>query len=154
MVRGHQFNKVEMFAYTLPEQSEEMHQLLIRKACALVEGLGLHYRLAKLAAGDCSDSMATTYDVEIWIPSMDVYKECSSVSNAMDYQARRGNMRFRRAETKKTEFLHTLNGSGLATSRLLPAIVEQFQQPDGSVLVPKVLVPFMGGIEKLTPPNA
>lgn len=153
MVRGHQFNKVEMFAYTLPEQSEEMHQLLIRKACALVEGLGLHYRLAKLAAGDCSDSMATTYDVEIWIPSMDVYKECSSVSNAMDYQARRGNMRFRRAETKKTEFLHTLNGSGLATSRLLPAIVEQFQQPDGSVLVPKVLVPFMGGIEKLTPPN-
>ena len=93
--------------------------------------------------------MATTYDVELWIPSMGVYKECSSVSNAMDYQARRGNMRFRRAETKKIEFLHTLNGSGLATSRLLPAIVEQFQQEDGSVLVPKVLVPFMGGIERI-----
>ena len=151
MVRGHQFNKVEMFAYTLPEKSEEMHRLLIRKACALVEGLGLHYRLSKLAAGDCSASMATTYDVELWIPSMQVYKECSSVSNAMDYQARRGNMRFRRAETKKTEFMHTLNGSGLATSRLLPAIVEQFQRADGTVEVPQVLRPFMGGQSVLAP---
>ena len=152
MVRGHQFNKVEMFAYTLPEQSEEMLQLLVRKACRLVEGLGLHYRLSKLAAGDCSASMATTYDVELWLPSMGVYKECSSVSNAMDYQARRGNMKFRRAETKKTEFLHTLNGSGLATSRLLPAIVEQFQRPDGSVRIPEVLRPFLGGAETIEPP--
>ena len=151
MVRGHQFNKVEMFAYTLPEQSDDVLKLLIRKACALVEGLGLHSRLSKLAAGDCSASMATTYDVELWIPSMEIYKECSSVSNAMDYQARRGNMRFRRAESKKVEFLHTLNGSGLATSRLLPAIVEQFQMADGSVEIPQVLRPFMGGQTHLKP---
>ena len=96
--------------------------------------------------------MATTYDVELWIPSMGVYKECSSVSNAMDYQARRGNMKFRRAATKKTEFLHTLNGSGLATSRLLPAIVEQFQRADGSVVVPEVLRPFLGGASVIEPP--
>ena len=142
----------KLFAYTLPEQSEDVLKLLIRKACALVEGLGLHYRLAKLAAGDCSASMATTYDVELWIPSMGVYKECSSVSNAMDYQARRGNMKFRRAATKKTEFLHTLNGSGLATSRLLPAIVEQFQRADGSVVIPEVLRPFLGGASVIEPP--
>ena len=151
MIRGHQFNKVEMFAYTTPEQSEEMHQLLIRKACRLVEGLGLHYRLSKLAAGDCSASMATTWDVELWIPSMNEYKECSSVSNAMDYQARRGNMRFRRTGEKKTEFMHTLNGSGLATSRLIPAIVEQFQRADGSVGIPEVLQPFLGGVTEIRP---
>ncbi len=144
MIRGHQFNKVEMFGYTRPEDSDQMLKELIGKACALVEGLGLHYRLSKLAAGDCSASMATTYDIELWIPSMNEYKECSSVSNARDYQARRGNIRFRRAESKKIEFLHTLNGSGLATSRLIPAIVEQFQQDDGSVLVPEVLRPFLG----------
>ena len=149
MIRGHQFDKVEMFAYTKPEESEAMLQLLIRKACKLVEGLGLHYRLSKLAAGDCSASMATTYDVELWIPSMGVYKECSSVSNAMDYQARRGNMRFRRAADKRIEYMHTLNGSGLATSRLLPAIVEQFQQADGSVRIPEVLRPFLGGLSEI-----
>lgn len=149
MIRGHQFNKVEMFAYTTPEQSEEMHQLLIRKACRLVEGLDLHYRLSKLAAGDCSASMATTWDIELWIPSMNEYKECSSVSNAMDYQARRGNMRFRRNGEKKLEFMHTLNGSGLATSRLIPAIVEQHQRADGSVAVPEVLRPFLGGLSEI-----
>lgn len=149
MIRGHQFNKVEMFAYTTPEQSEKMHQLLIRKACRLVEGLGLHYRLSKLAAGDCSASMATTWDIELWIPSMNEYKECSSVSNAMDYQARRGNMRFRRNGEKKLEFMHTLNGSGLATSRLIPAIVEQHQRADGSVAVPEVLRPFLGGLSEI-----
>ena len=149
MVRGHQFNKVEMFGYTRPEDSDQMLQELIGKACRLVEGLGLHYQLSKLAAGDCSASMATTYDIELWIPSMNEYKECSSVSNAHDYQARRGNIRFRRDDTKKIEFVHTLNGSGLATSRLIPAIVEQFQQPDGSVIVPEVLRPFYGA-DKIT----
>ena len=144
MIRGHQFNKVEMFGYTRPEDSDAMLKELIGKACALVEGLGLHYRLSKLAAGDCSASMATTYDVELWIPSMNEYKECSSVSNAHEYQARRGNIRFRRADSKKTEYLHTLNGSGLATSRVIPAIVEQYQQADGSVVVPEVLRPFLG----------
>ena len=151
MIRGHQFNKVEMFGYTKPEDSDAMLQELIGKACALVEGLGLHYQLSKLAAGDCSASMATTYDVELWIPSMNEYKECSSVSNAKDYQARRGNMRFRRAGSKKPEFIHTLNGSGLATSRLIPAIVEQHQTEDGGVVVPEVLRPFMGGLEKIEP---
>ncbi len=144
MVRGHQFNKVEMFGYTKPEDSVRMHEELIQKACRLVEGLGLHYQLSKLAAEDCSDAMATTFDIELWLPSMNEYKECSSVSNAMDYQARRGNIRFRRKDTKKIEFVHTLNGSGLATSRLMPAIVEQFQQGDGSVVVPEVLRPFLG----------
>jgi seryl-tRNA synthetase len=144
MVRGHQFNKVEMFGYTKPEDSVRMHEELIGKACRLVEGLGLHYQLSKLAAEDCSDSMATTFDIELWLPSMNEYKECSSVSNAMDYQARRGNIRFRRKDTKKIEFVHTLNGSGLATSRLMPAIVEQFQQGDGSVVVPEALRPFFG----------
>ena len=144
MIRGHQFNKVEMFGYTRPEDSDAMLKELIGKACALVEGLGLHYRLSKLAAGDCSASMATTYDIELWIPSMNEYKECSSVSNAHEYQARRGNIRFRRTDSKKTEYLHTLNGSGLATSRVIPAIVEQYQQADGSVVVPEVLRPFLG----------
>ena len=151
MIRGHQFNKVEMFGYTRPEDSDAMLKELIGKACRLVEKLGLHYRLSKLAAGDCSASMATTYDIELWIPSMNEYKECSSVSNARDYQARRGNIRFRRAETKKLEYVHTLNGSGLATSRLMPAIVEQYQCADGSVIVPEVLRPFLGGREKLEP---
>jgi seryl-tRNA synthetase len=121
-----------------------MHEELIQKACRLVEGLGLHYQLSKLAAQDCSDSMATTFDIELWLPSMNEYKECSSVSNAMDYQARRGKIRFRRKETRKIEYVHTLNGSGLATSRLMPAIVEQFQRGDGSVVVPEVLRPFFG----------
>ena len=149
MIRGHQFNKVEMFGFTKPEDSPAMLQELIDKACRLVEGLGLHYRLSKLAAGDCSASMATTYDIELWLPSMGEYKECSSVSNAMDYQARRGGMRFRRNDTQKIEFVHTLNGSGLATSRLVPAIVEQFQQADGSVVIPQVLVPYLGGIDRI-----
>lgn len=151
MIRGHQFNKIEMFQYTLPEDSEKAFEELCDKACRLVEGLGLHFRLTKLAAGDCSASMARTNDIEIWIPSMNDYKEVSSASNACDYQARRGNMKFRRKSTGKTEYLHTLNASGLATSRVLPAILEQNQQADGSVKVPEVLRPWMGGVEVLLP---
>jgi len=151
MIRGHQFNKVEMFQYTLPEQSEAALEELVNKAERLVQGLGLHHRVSKLAAQDCSASMGKTYDIEIWIPSMNDYKEVSSCSNAYDYQARRGNIRFRRKDTKKTEFVHTLNASGLATSRLLPAIVEQYQQEDGSVIIPEVLRKWMGGRERLYP---
>ena len=147
MVRGHQFNKVEMVQYTLPEGSDEAFEELVGKAEALVKGLGFHFRTVKLAAGDCSASMARTYDIEISIPSMNGYKEVSSVSNARDYQARRGNMRFRREATGKTEFVHTLNGSGLATSRILPALVEQNQLKDGSIVVPEVLRKYLGGIE-------
>ena len=143
MVRGHQFNKVEMFQYTLPEQSDAAFEELVKKAENLVKGLGFHFRTVKLAAEDCSASMARTYDIEIQIPSMNGYKEVSSVSNARDYQARRGNMRVRRADGK-IEFVHTLNGSGLATSRILPALVEQGQLADGSIVVPEVLRKYIG----------
>ena len=146
MVRGHQFNKVEMFQFTTPEQSDEAFDELVTKAEKLVEGLGFHFRTVKLAAGDCSASMARTYDIEILIPSMDGYKEVSSVSNARDFQARRGNIRYRRADGK-IDFVHTLNGSGLATSRIFPALVEQNQRADGSVVVPECLRKYLGGLE-------
>ena len=147
MIRGHQFNKIEMVQYANQEHSKEAFEELVEKAARLVEKLGLHFRISKLAAGDCSASMARTYDIEVWIPSMGIYKEVSSVSNANDYQARRNNTRFRNTKTGKPEYVHTLNGSGLATSRILPAIVEQYQNADGSVTVPEVLRPFMGGVE-------
>ena len=147
MVRGHQFNKIEMFQYTLPEKSDEAFEELVTKAENLVKGLGFHFRTVKLAAGDCSASMARTYDIEIQIPSMNGYKEVSSVSNARDYQARRGNIRFKREATGKVEFVHTLNGSGLATSRIFPAMVEQNQRADGSIVVPEVLRKYLGGLE-------
>ena len=148
MVRGHQFNKVEMVQYTLPEKSDEAFEQLVTYAENLVKGLGFHFRTVKLAAADCSASMARTYDIEIYIPSMGGYKEVSSVSNARDYQARRGQMRVRRADGR-IEFCHTLNGSGLATSRIFPAIVEQNQNADGSVNVPDVLRKYLGGISKI-----
>jgi seryl-tRNA synthetase len=150
MVRGHQFNKVEMFQYTRPEDSDEAFDELVTKAENLVKDLGFHFRTVKLAAGDCSASMARTYDIEIMIPSMNGYKEVSSVSNARDYQARRGNMRFRRKDTGKLELMHTLNGSGLATSRIFPAMVEQNQLADGSVKIPPVLQKYMGGREVIS----
>ena len=153
MVRGHQFNKVEMFQFTTPEGSDAAFEELVTKAENLVKGLGFHFRTVKLAAEDCSASMARTYDIEIQIPSMNGYKEVSSVSNARDYQARRGNIRFKREATGKPEFVHTLNGSGLATSRILPALVEQNQMADGSVKVPEVLQKYLGGIEVLRKEN-
>ena len=149
MIRGHQFNKVEMVQYTTPDKSDEAFDELVRKAERLVQELGLHYRLSKLGAVDCSCSMARTYDIEVWTPSMGIYKEVSSASNARDYQARRGNVKFRDKD-KKLQFVHTLNASGLATSRVMPAIVEQYQNADGSVTVPEVLRPYMGGIEVIT----
>ena len=142
-VRGHQFNKVEMFAFTRPEDSDSAFEELVGKAQKLVRGLGLHHRVSKLAAGDTSAAMARTYDIEVWIPSMNEFKEVSSASNARDYQARRGNIRFRRG-TGRPEYLHTLNASGLATSRLLPAILEQNQRADGTVAVPEVLQKWLG----------
>ena len=147
MIRGHQFNKVEMVQYAHPDKSMQAFNELVDKAASLVEKLGLHFRVSKLAAGDCSASMARTYDIEIWIPSMGIYKEVSSVSNANDYQARRNNTKFRDKETGKPRFVHTLNGSGLATSRVFPALIEQYQNADGSITVPEVLRPFMGGQE-------
>ena len=149
-IRGYQFNKVEMVCYTKDNESDQIFEEMLNKAKRLVEKLGLHFQISKLAAGDCSASMARTYDVEVWIPSMGIYKECSSVSNARDYQARRGMMRYKDKDGK-VHYCHTLNGSGLATSRLIPAILEQNQQKDGSVIIPEVLRPFMGGLEKLSP---
>ncbi len=143
MVRGHQFNKVEMFIFCRPEDSWTFFDELVENAKKLVAGLGLHYQLSKLAAEDCSAAMAKTYDAEVWLPSMGIYKEVSSISNALDYQARRGSIRFKDAGSDSPSFVHTLNASGLATSRLLPAILEQNQQADGSVIIPEVLRPYL-----------
>lgn len=143
MIRGHQFNKVEMVQYTTAEGSDAAFEELVGKAERLVQGLGLHYQLSKLAAGDCSFGMARTSDIEVWIPSMGIYKEVSSASNARDYQARRGNVKYR-DDDGKLKLAHTLNASGLATSRVIPAIVEQYQNEDGSVTVPEVLRKYMG----------
>ena len=151
MIRGYQFDKIEMVQYTKPEDSDAAFEELVKKAEALVAGLGLHYQVSKLAAGDISHSMARTYDIEVYLPSMGIYKEVSSASNARDYQARRTMCRYRDNATGKTRYVHTLNASGLATSRIFPAILEQYQQADGSVVVPEVLRPFMGGIEVLKP---
>ena len=151
MIRGYQFDKVEMVQYTKPEDSDKAFEELVGKAASLVDKLGLHFQISKLAAGDISHSMARTYDIEVYIPSIDIYKEVSSASNARDYQARRGMVRYRDKESGKTRFVHTLNASGLATSRIFPAILEQYQQEDGSVIVPEVLRPFMGGIEVIRP---
>jgi seryl-tRNA synthetase len=146
MIRGYQFNKVELVQYTREEQSPAMFLELVDKASSLVEKLGLHFQVSKLAAGDCSHSMARTYDIEVFIPSLKIYKEVSSVSNARDYQARRGKIRYKDPITQKTKFAHTLNASALATSRIVPAILEQYQLANGDVKIPAVLVPFMGGI--------
>ncbi|MER5888866.1 serine--tRNA ligase [Streptomyces sp. NPDC001941] len=140
-LRGHQFQKVELVQFTHPDGSDAAFEELLAKAEALVAGLGLRYRVSKLAAGDLSGAMARTYDVEVWLPSLGTYLEVSSVSNARDYQARRGGIRYR-ARHGGGGFVHTLNASGLATSRLVPALLEQFQQPDGSVRVPEVLHRF------------
>ena len=144
MVRGHQFNKIEMFQFVKPEDSWKAFDELVKNAEKLVNGLGLCFQSVQLAAEDASAAMAKTIDIEVWIPSMDIYKEVSSASNALDYQARRGSIKYRNQQQQKNEFLHTLNASGLATSRLIPAILEQFQQKDGSVKVPKVLQKYTG----------
>jgi len=153
MIRGHQFNKVEMFQFTTPEGSAEAFDELVGKAESLVSGLGFHFRTVKLAAGDCTSAMARTYDIEIQIPSMSGYKEVSSVSNARCYQSRRGAVRYRRADNGKVDFMHTLNGSGLATSRILPALVEQNQQKDGSIVIPEILRKYLGGLEVINGDN-
>jgi seryl-tRNA synthetase len=150
IIRGYQFNKIEMFAYCLPEDSPKMFAEFVGNAEKLVDGLGLHFQTMALASGDLGPVMAKTYDIEVYIPSMGGYKEVSSCSTAGDYQARRSGIRTKTtgADGKtETRFVHTLNGSGLATSRLFPAIIEQFQTADGHVRVPKALQRYMGGVE-------
>ena len=141
-IRGHQFHKVELFQYVAPDQSGAALHGMVAHAESLVRDLGLHYRVSQLAAGDCSAAAAKTYDVEVWIPSMGSYEEVSSASNTRDYQSRRGRIRMRGASG--TALVHTLNASGLATSRLLPALLESGQRADGGVTVPEVLRPFCG----------
>jgi len=143
MVRGHQLNKIEMFQFAKPEDSWQGFAELVKYGEELIKGLGLHFQTVQLAARDASAAMAKTVDLEVWLPSMGVYKEVSSVSNALDYQARRGNIKFKDNKSGKNEYVHTLNGSGLATSRLIPAILEQNQQKDGSVKVPRALQKFL-----------
>ncbi|HEX4834137.1 MAG TPA: serine--tRNA ligase [Trebonia sp.] len=151
-IRGHQFNKVEMFQFTAPQDAERALDELVARSQMLVEKLGLHYQTSLLATKDASASMKLTYDIEVWLPSIGIYKEVSSASWAGDYQARRANIRYRSGQGKPTGYIHTLNASGLATSRLLPAIVEQHQQPDGSVVVPEPLRAWVG-TDVLRPPS-
>ncbi len=148
-IRGHQFNKVEMVQYVTEDKTDEAFNELLGIAEGLMRNLGLHYQVSKLAAGDCAGGMCRTYDIEVWIPSMGIYKEVSSVSNSRDYQARRNNTKYRDMDGN-LHYVCTLNGSGLATSRLVPAIVEQYQNADGSVTVPEVLRPYLGGLEVIS----
>jgi seryl-tRNA synthetase len=144
LLRMHQFNKVEMFQYTKPEDSPKALEELVGKAVDLVEKLGLHFRVSLLAAGDCSAAAAKTYDIEAYVPTLDQYHEVSSASNVTDYQARRGNIRYKDETSGKTAYIHMLNASGLATSRLMAALLETYQQKDGSLKIPDVLQDYVG----------
>lgn len=145
VIRQHQFNKVELVKFVKPEESDEALESLTLAAEEVLKRLGLPYRVVRLCGGDVGFSSAKTYDIEVWLPSYKAYKEISSCSNFEDYQARRANIRFRDSQ-KKVQFVHTLNGSGLAVGRTLAAILENYQNEDGSVSIPEVLVPYMGGI--------
>lgn len=150
LIRMHQFNKVEMFCFTQPEESENTFQKMVKNAEEVLQGLELHYRTMLLVTGDMSFAAAKTIDIEVYLPGQNRYYEVSSVSNCTDYQSRRSNIRFRNEEGK-LEFVHTLNGSGLATSRLMVALLENNQNEDGSISIPKVLQKYLGGLDKITP---
>lgn len=151
LIRVHQFNKVEMFCFCKPEESMDMFQRMLASAESLVEGLDLHYRSSLLVTGDMSFGSARTVDVEVWLPGQNRYYEVSSVSNCTDYQARRSKIRLRRKGGGKPEFVHTLNGSGLATSRLMVAVLENNQNRDGSITIPGALQKYLGGMERIEP---
>lgn len=144
LIRQHQFNKVELVNIVAPDKSKEAHQEMIARACAILEELELPYRAMLLCSGDMGFGSSKTIDLEVWVPSQNKYREISSLSNCWDFQARRAQIRFRNAEGK-VEFAHTLNGSGLAVGRTVVAIMENFQNADGSISVPKALQPYMGG---------
>ncbi len=150
-IRQHQFEKVELIAAALPEHSEAEHDRITAIAEGLLQSLGLHYRVMQLCAGDMGATMLKTYDLEVWLPGQGAYREISSCSNGGEYQPRRMNARYRPDGAKKTEYFHLLNGSGLAVGRTLVAIMENYQQADGSVIIPEVLHPYMGGVTKLDP---
>ncbi|HAD03344.1 MAG: serine--tRNA ligase [Desulfuromonadales bacterium GWD2_61_12] len=151
LIRQHQFNKVELVKFVRPEESDLELASLLADAETVLQQLELPYRVVDLCTGDIGFSAARTFDIEVWLPGQATYREISSCSNFRDFQARRASIRFRREEGAKPEFVHTLNGSGLAVGRTLVAILENYQQADGSVLVPTVLRPYMGGLERITP---
>lgn len=150
-IRQHQFEKVELVTVCQPDQSEAEHEKMVAAAESILQALELPYRKVLLCSGDMGFTANKTFDLEVWLPGQQAYREISSISNCGDFQARRMNARFKPEGSKKTEFLHTLNGSGLAVGRTLVAVLENYQQEDGSVLVPDALKPWMGGIEKLEP---
>lgn len=150
VIRQHQFEKVELVKYSLPENSYDELESLTRDAETILQKLGLHYRVVALSTGDLGFGSAKTYDLEVWLPSQNTFREISSCSNYETFQARRAQIRFRRAGGAKPEFVHTLNGSGLAIGRTWIAVLENYQQADGSVIIPEVLRPYMGGLEKIT----
>ena len=150
LIRQHQFNKVELVKFVKPEGSYDELEKLTNDAEEVLNVLGIPYRVVRLSTGDLGFSSAMTYDIEVWMPSYGRYVEISSCSNFEDYQARRANIRFRPEEGGKPEFVHTLNGSGLAVGRTVAAILENFQQADGSVIIPEALRPYMGGLEVIT----
>ena len=147
MIRQHQFEKVELVAACTPAQSDEEHQRMTRCAEVVLEKLGLPYRKVLLCTGDMGFAAIKTYDLEVWLPSQDTYREISSCSNCGDFQARRMQARWRNPETSKPELLHTLNGSGVAVGRAMIAVMENYQNADGSITVPDVLKPYMGGLD-------
>ena len=149
LIRQHQFNKVELVKFARPEESYAELEALTNDAENILKGLGLPYRVVKLCGGDLGFSSAMTYDIEVWMPSYNRYVEISSCSNFEDYQARRANIRFKDSATDKAQFVHTLNGSGLAAGRTTAAILENFQQADGSIKIPAALVPYMGGMTEI-----
>ncbi len=149
LIRQHQFNKVELVKFTKPENSYDELEKLLNNAEEILKRLEISYRVVVLCTGDLGFSAAKTYDIEVWMPAQGVYREISSCSNFEDFQARRANIRFKRKGKKGTELVHTLNGSGLAVGRTVAAILENYQQPDGSIIIPKVLQPYMGDMEKI-----
>jgi seryl-tRNA synthetase len=150
LIRQHQFNKVEMVKFTKPENSYDELEKLTANAEEVLKRLEIHYRIVSLCTADLGFSSAKTYDVEVWMPGQNVYREISSCSNFEDFQARRASIRYRREESGKVEFVHTLNGSGLAVGRTVVAILENYQQADGSVIIPEVLRPYMRGVNKIS----
>jgi seryl-tRNA synthetase len=152
-IRQHQFEKVELVTVCTPDQAEAEHQKMLASAEAILQALELPYRTMMLCAGDMGATARKTFDLEVWLPGQGAFREISSVSQCGEYQARRMNARYRPADSKKTEFVHTLNGSGLAVGRTLVAVLENYQQADGTVEVPAALAPWMGGLTRLEPPS-
>jgi seryl-tRNA synthetase len=153
LIRQHQFNKVELVKFTQPETSYDELEKLTLNAEEILKRLDIHFRTVSLCTGDLGFSSAKTYDIEVWLPGQDTYREISSCSNFGDFQARRASIRFRRDVSGRVEFVHTLNGSGLAVGRTVVAVLENYQQADGSVIIPDALRPYVKGIDRILPPG-